>query len=48
MKHRKAYEKDFYPPVPTNFTKRMRTNVLWQIFRFLIINMKMIQMTRLH
>ena len=48
MKTRKTYDKDFYAPMPTEFTTRMRTNILWQIFRFLIINYKMIRMTRFH
>jgi hypothetical protein len=48
MKERIAYEKDFYPPVPTEFTKKMRTNIIWQFYRFVTINIKMIIMTRFH
>jgi|JI102314A2RNA_FD_contig_31_4386287_length_1178_multi_2_in_0_out_0_2 hypothetical protein len=48
MKERKAYEKDFYPPIPTDFTMKMRTNLFWQFFRFIIINIKMIRMARFH
>jgi hypothetical protein len=48
MKERKNYEKDFYAPMPTDFTTKMRTNLVWQFFRFLVINFKMIRMTRFH
>jgi len=48
MKERKAYDKDFYPPVPTEFTKSMRKNFFWQFYRFLVINWKMIRMTKYH
>ncbi len=44
----RPYEKDFYAPVPTEFTKSMRTNVIWQFYRFIVINLKMIRMTRFH
>ena len=48
MKERIAYEKDFYPPIPTEFTMKMRTNLFWQFFRFIVINIKMIRMARFH
>jgi hypothetical protein len=48
MKVRKTYEKDFYAPMPTDFTTKMRTNIFWQIYRFMVINYKMIRMTRFH
>ena len=45
---RQPYEQSFYPPVPTRFTKRMRTNLLWQLCRFVVINVKMLRMVRKH
>lgn len=45
---RKAYEQSYYPPVPTKFTQSLRTNLLWQFFRFLAINVKMLRMVRKH
>jgi hypothetical protein len=45
---RKAYEQSYYPPVPTRFTQRLRTNLLWQFIRFLVINIKMLRMVRKH
>lgn len=37
----RAYEETFFPPVPTGFTKFMRTCILWQLIRFAVINIKM-------
>jgi hypothetical protein len=48
MSNRIPYEKEFYPPVPTGFTKSMRSNLLWQLFRFCVINIKMLRMVRKH
>ncbi|MBK7229663.1 MAG: hypothetical protein IPH97_12560 [Ignavibacteriales bacterium] len=48
MNERKPYEQTYYPPVPTGFTKYMRTNLLYQFFRFLVINIKMLRMVRKH
>ena len=31
---------------PTPFTQALRTNVLWQLFRFAMINLKMIRIIR--
>jgi hypothetical protein len=45
---RTAFGQTYYPPVPTSRTKRMRTNLLWQFFRFLMINIKMLRMVRKH
>lgn len=45
---RQPYEQNFYPPVPTRFTKMMRTNLLWQLVRFVIINIKILRMVRKH
>lgn len=45
---RRPFEQNFYPPVPTKLTKHMRTNLLWQFFRFLVLNAKMLRMVRKH
>lgn len=34
----------FFPPVPTATTRFFRTCILWQLFRFVSINIKMIRM----
>lgn len=34
------YRQDYYPPIPTGFTKYRRTAILWQFFRFVAINVK--------
>jgi hypothetical protein len=44
----KPYEQETFAPHPTRFTRHMRTNILWQFFRFLVINWKMIKMARHH
>ena len=41
-KHIKAYEDNFTTMVPTNFVKFMKTCILWQIIRFIVINIKML------
>ncbi|MBK9375364.1 MAG: hypothetical protein IPN03_16965 [Holophagales bacterium] len=45
---RTPFGQTYYPPVPTAFTKRMRTNVFWQLFRFAVINVKILRMVRKH
>ncbi len=45
---RTPYGQNFYPPVPTQFTKTMRTNIFWQLYRFVVINIKMLRMVRKH
>jgi len=35
------YSQNGYVPVPTGFTKFRRNCVLWQFFRFIVINIKM-------
>lgn len=37
------YEQGYFPPVPTGFTKFIRTCVVWQFMRFIIINIKMMK-----
>jgi hypothetical protein len=42
----KPYEPSFTTMVPTPFVKRMRTNLLWQFMRFVVINLKMLVVVR--
>ncbi len=42
IKNVKAYENNFTTMVPTGFVKFFRTCILWQIIRFIIINIKML------
>jgi len=37
----KPYSQNDYTPVPSPFTKFMRTCVIWQFFKFIYINIKM-------
>jgi len=45
---RKPYEQTYYPPVPTRFTRWLRTNLVVQLFRFAVLNVKMMRMVRKH
>lgn len=45
-KHIQAYEPSFETMVPTPFVKFMRTCLIWQFIRFIIINIKMILVVR--
>ncbi len=45
---RQPYEQTYYPPVPLPLTRAMRTNPVWQFFRFVVINFKMLRMVRKH
>jgi len=45
-KNRKPYDDGYFPPVPTGFTIFMRTFLPWQIYRFIVINIKMLGMIR--
>ncbi len=42
------YTQNAYAPVPTGLTKFMRTNWIWQFFRFIVLNIKMLQLVRKH
>ena len=44
----KPYEQDFYPPVPTEFTVKSRTNLVYQLLRFAVLNIRMLKMVRKH
>lgn len=39
----RVYKDEFYPPVPTEMTKHMRTNFLIQAYRFLRLNYKIMR-----
>jgi len=39
QKNKQAYEQAYFPPIPSRFTKFMRTCVLWQIVRFAKFNL---------
>ena len=41
-KNIKAYSQNFTTMTPGPFAKKMRTCVLWQIIRFIVINLKML------
>jgi hypothetical protein len=41
-KNIRPYEPSFEAMVPTPFVKFMRTCILWQIIRFIVINIKML------
>lgn len=42
----RPYDQNFTTMVPTGIVKFMRTCVLWQIIRFIIINIKMLVVVR--
>jgi hypothetical protein len=39
----KAYYDEAYPPVPSSATMFWRKNIIWQLFRFIVLNVKMIR-----
>ncbi|MEN9502344.1 MAG: hypothetical protein RI964_1629 [Pseudomonadota bacterium] len=47
--NKEPYQQAYYPPTPTAITRYMRTSILWQLYRFVVINLKMLKlMTRSH
>lgn len=42
--NKEPYQQAYYPPSPTGFTRFMRTSLVWQFFRFLAINYKMLKL----
>lgn len=42
--NREPYQQAYYPPTPTGLTRFMRTCVLWQLWRFLSINIKIFKL----
>lgn len=43
-KNREPYQQAYYPPVPTRTTRYMRTSVIWQLVRFIVINFKILKL----
>ncbi len=43
-KNKEPYQQAYYPPVPTGFTSYMRTSLVWQLWRFIVINLKMFKL----
>ncbi len=43
-KNKEPYQQAYYPPIPTKFTKYMRTSLIWQLYRFMVINYKMMKL----
>ncbi len=39
----RAYYDEAYPPVPTKTTSFLRRCILWQIVRFIILNLKIMR-----
>lgn len=44
ISNREPYQQAYYPPTPTGFTRFMRTCLIWQFYRFLVINIKMLKL----
>jgi hypothetical protein len=42
--NKEPYQQAYYPPKPTGFTCYMRTSFIWQCFRFVAINIKMLKL----
>lgn len=45
-KYVKPYDNNFTTMVPTNFVIKMRTCKIWQLIRFIVINIKMLIVVR--
>lgn len=43
-KNKEPYQQAYYPPVPTGFTRYMRTSFIWQFYRFIVINLKILKL----
>jgi hypothetical protein len=44
--NKEPYQQAYYPPVPTGITRHMRNNIIWQLVRFVVINIKMLKLMR--
>jgi hypothetical protein len=44
--NKEPYQQAYYPPLPTRFTRHMRQNIVWQFFRLLVINLKILKLMR--
>ena len=43
VKRTLAYSEESYPPMPTKGTLRWRKNILWQAWRFVVLNVKIMK-----
>lgn len=39
----RGYNEESYPPIPTRATRFWRRNVLWQLWRFIVLNLKIMR-----
>jgi len=39
----RGYYDESYPPLPTKGTKFLRGNLIWQAFRFIVLNLKIMR-----
>jgi hypothetical protein len=39
----RGYYEESYPPLPTKGTKFWRRNLLWQFWRFIVLNLKIMR-----
>lgn len=39
----RAYYEESYPPLPSKATSFWRRNVIWQFFRFVVLNLKIMR-----
>lgn len=47
--NKEPYQQAYYPPTPTGLTRYMRTSLIWQSIRFVVINLKILKlMTKSH
>jgi hypothetical protein len=44
--NQRPYEQAYFPSVPTRTVLHWRQNVVWQAWRFLVINLKMMKVVR--
>ena len=42
--NKEPYQQAYYPPAPTGVTRYMRTSLVWQAIRFLVINFKILKL----
>jgi len=42
--NKEPYQQAYYPPAPTGLTCYMRTSIIWQLYRFIVINLKMLKL----
>ena len=42
--NKEPYQQAYYPPAPTGLTRYMRTSLIWQTWRFIVLNIKMVKL----